>query len=78
MSLEETPDALAARPNPRKISIMIYFKKGKNFFAFLLKTHGTKRLIFLTSCLGNFRAATRAGVDTYFQFYSEQAVPKQE
>jgi len=31
MSLEETPDALAARPKPRKISIMIYYKKGKNF-----------------------------------------------
>jgi len=27
MSLEETPDALAARPKPRKISIMIYYKK---------------------------------------------------
>jgi len=41
MSLEETPDALAARPKPRKISIMIYYKKSQKLFACLFKTHGT-------------------------------------
>ena len=41
MSLEETLDALAARPKPRKMSIMIYYKKGKNLFACLFKTHCT-------------------------------------